>query len=217
VTDSPRRWTVLSGFAFVGLFIAGLILLGDALGSVGDSDEQFVSYFGSNANHARDIVGAYTLTVAGLAFVVFLAHVCAALREHSGRELPLVAFGAALACAALLMAAAAALSAIATSHAVAGLFDEPPHEFSADTSRLATQFGYMLLVFAMWAAAACIAAISLATRAAGLFPTWLVVFGYVAAFALLFSFFFIPAVALPLWVLATSIALARGSSLTTSR
>jgi uncharacterized membrane protein len=89
------------------------------------------------------------------------------------------------------------------------MFDEERHEFGPDVSRLGTQFGFMLLVFAMWAAAACIAAVSHAARSVGLFPGWLAGFGFVAAFALLFSFFFMPAAALPIWVLVVSLVLSR--------
>jgi hypothetical protein len=124
----------------------------------------------------------------------------------------LVTLGAGFISVALLFAAAAALSAVPTSLAYAAIFDEERHEFGADVSRLATQFGFMLLVFAMWAAATCIAAISLAARRAGIFSGWLVGFGFIAAFALLFSFFFLPAAALPLWVFVVSVWLLRSSA-----
>ena len=207
---NDNRWLALSGFVFVALFVTAVLVSGGQLGSAGDPDEQFVSYFSDTSNRVRDIAGAYVLAASGMAFVVFLAQMYTTLREHAvGRVLPLTALGAGLIFIALLLAAAAALSAVPTSMAYADLFDEERHEFDADVSRLATQFGFMLLVFAMWAAAACIAAISLAARRAGIFPGWLAGFGFVAAFALLFSFFFMPAVALPLWMLAVSIAMAR--------
>ena len=207
---NSNRWLAISGFAFVALFVAAVIVSGGQLGSAGDPDRQFVSYFNNASNRARDIAGAYVLAAAGLAFAVFLAHMYAALRERSAqRALPLVALGAGLVFVALLLAAAAALSAVSTSMAYADLFGEEWHEFDADVLRLATQLGFMLLVFAMWAAAACIAAISLAARTAGIFPAWLVAFGLIAAFALLFSFFFLPAGALPIWVIAASLHLAR--------
>ena len=207
---NSNRWLAVSGFVFVALFVAAVLVSGGQLGSAGDPDEQFVSYFSDTSNRVRDIAGAYVLAAAGLAFVVFLAHMYATLRERSGgRGLPLIAFGAGLVFVALLLAAAAALSAVPTSHAIAAIFDEERHEFDADVLRLATQLGFMLLVFAMWAAAACIAAITLAARTAGIFPAWLVGFGLVAAFALLFSFFFLPAAALPIWVVAASLHLVR--------
>ena len=207
---NSNRWLTMSGFAFAALFVAAVIVSGGQLGSAGDPDRQFVSYFNNASNRARDIAGAYVLAASGMAFVVFLAQMYTTLREHAvGRVLPLIALGAGLVFVALLLAAAAALSAVPTSMAYADLFDEERHEFDADVSRLATQFGFMLLVFAMWAAATCAAAISLAARATGTFPAWLAGFGLVAAFALLFSFFFMPAAALPTWVLVVSLVLSR--------
>ena len=207
---NSNRWLAISGFAFVALFVAAVIVSGGQLGSAGDPDEQFVSYFSDTSNRVRDIAGAYVLAASGMAFVVFLAQMYTTLREHAvERALPLIALGAGLVFVALLLAAAAALSAVPTSMAYAAIFDEERHEFGPDVSRLATQLGFMLLVFAMWAAAACIAAISLAARAAGVFPAWLVGLGLVAAFALLFSFFFMPAAALPIWVIAASLHLVR--------
>jgi len=210
MTDADRRLAAASGFAFTALFVAAVLVSGEQLGSVGDPDRQFVSYFNDTGNRMRDIAGAYVLAASGMAFVVFLAQMYTTLREHAvGRVLPLTALGAGLIFVALLLAAAAALSAVPTSLALAAIFDEERHEFGPDVSRLATQFGFMLLVFAMWAVAACIAAISLAARATGIFPAWLAGFGLVAAFALLFSFFFMPAAALPIWVLAVSLVLSR--------
>lgn len=213
MTESSRRWAAASGFAFVGLFIAAVLVSGGQLGSAGDPDRQFIAYFSDTSNRVRDIIGAYFLVAAGLAFVVFVANLHAMLPERSGqRALPLIAFGGGLVFVALLFAAAAALSAVPSSLAYAAIFDEERHEFGPDVSRLATQFGFMLLVFAMWAAAACIAGISLAARSAGMFPRWLAGVGFVAAFALLFSFFFMPAAALPLWVLVVSIVLLRSEA-----
>jgi hypothetical protein len=205
-----NHWLVASGFLFVALFVGAVMVSGEQLGSVGDPDQQFVSYFDDTSNRARDIAGAYVLAAAGLTFVVFLAHMYSTLRARSGQTaLPLIALGAGLVFVALLLAATAALSAVSTSMAYADLFGEEQHQFGPDVLRLATQLGFMLLVFAMWGAAACIAAISLAARSAGIFTAWLAGLGFVAAFALLFSFFFLPAVALPIWVLAVSVMLLR--------
>ncbi len=212
MNQSSQRWAAAAGFAFVGLFVAAVLVSGEQLGSAGDPDRQFIAYFSDTSNRVRDIAGAYVLAAAGLAFAVFLAHVCAALLDTGGRALALTALGAGLIFVALLFAAAAALSAVPTSLAYAALFDEERHEFGPDVSRLATQFGFMLLVFAMWAAAGCITAISLAGSGAGIFPGWLAGLGFVAALALLFSFFFMPAAALPIWAFVVSVWLLRSSA-----
>jgi hypothetical protein len=81
VSESARRWAAASGFAFVGLFVAAVLVSGGQLGSAGDPDRQFVSYFSDTTNRVRDIVGAYFLVAAGLAFVVFLANMHAMLPD----------------------------------------------------------------------------------------------------------------------------------------
>ncbi len=127
MTDG-NRWLAVGGFAFVALFVAAMIASGGQLGSAGDPDRQFVSYFNDTGNRARDIGGAYLLAAAGLAFVVFLAQMYTTLRERAvGRLLPLTALGTGLIFVALLFAAAAALSAVSTSLAFAAIFDEERH------------------------------------------------------------------------------------------
>jgi hypothetical protein len=106
-----------------------------------------------------------------------------------------------------MLVAAASLSAVSTSLLVSDMFGEEPHEFGPAASRLATQIGFMALVISMLAASLFLAATTLASRATRLAPSWLVWLGYVAAAALLLSFFFMPAAALPLWALATGLAL----------
>lgn len=203
-----RRWAAASGFAFAGLFVAAILTLGEQLGSAGDADRHFEAYFSETSNRVRDIVGAYVLVAAGLAFVAFIANLFALLPDRARGAPALIALGTSFVFAALLLAAAAALSSVATSLAYASMFDEDPHEFGPDAARLATQFGFMLIVFAMCAAAACIAATSLAGRSVGV-PVWFVAFGLVAALALLLSFFFMPMIALPVWVVVVSAWLVR--------
>jgi hypothetical protein len=205
---AETRWAGLSGLAFAVLFVAGMLLLGDQLGSVGDSDRQFISYFEDAANRTRDIVGGYVLAAAALSLLIFAG----GLHSLVAREAPvisLVGMLAATASAVLMLVAAASLSSVSTSILVSDMFDEEPHEFGPAASRLATQIGFMALVFSMLAASLFIAMTSLASRATRLLPSWLVWLGFVASAALLLSFFFMPAAALPLWALATGLALVR--------
>jgi hypothetical protein len=185
-----------------------MVLLGDQLGSVGDPDEQFVAYGHESGDRARDLVGAYALAAAGLTLMVFAARLHSVVDGGSGAA-RMTALVAAAATAVLLLGAAAALNAVSSSILIADLFDERPHEFGADASRLATQLGYGLLVFSMLAAALFVSATSIAASAANVLPRWLVRLGFAAAGVLLFSFFFLPAAALPLWVVAASASLLR--------
>ena len=188
-----------------------MILLGDQLGSVGDPDSQFMSHFSDSGKRAKDIVGAYLLACAALAFLLFLAGLSAFLRTESDRiaAVAQVSMISGLAFVAALLVGAASLSAVSSSVAYADLFGEPSHQFGADVTRLATQLGFMLLVFGMLAAALSIAAICASALQTSIFPGWLAWLGIAAAAVLLFGFFFIPIFALPVWVLAVSLSLLR--------
>lgn len=61
-----RAW---SGIGFAVLFFAGLLPLGDLLGSFGDSDATFVAYFAKDSNEVGALVGGVGLALAGLAFL----------------------------------------------------------------------------------------------------------------------------------------------------
>ena len=63
------RSASLSGFAFVVLFVGGVIPLGDLLGSIGDSDATFETYFSSTSNRIGNIVGGVLLGAAGFVFL----------------------------------------------------------------------------------------------------------------------------------------------------
>jgi hypothetical protein len=201
-----HRWTAASGFLFAVLFVVAMALLGEQLGSVGDPDRQFRSYVANESNRARDIAGAYVLVAAGIAFMLFSARASTLLagdRDHQVARH--VAFGAGIAVTGLVIAAAAALSAVSTSLSYAAMFDEERHEFGPDVTRLATQLGFMLLVLAMWAAATCIVALAYLARTAAGLPVLLFAVSLAAALALLLSFFVLPAAALPLWTVLLAI------------
>lgn len=202
---ADRRWIAISGAAFVVFFVTALVMLGDQLGSVGDPDRQFISYHADVGNRAQDIAGAYLLIGAAVAFLAFMTHIYALLRRTDDASiLPIVALASGVALVVMLVAAAAALSAVSVSLAFADVFGEEPHQFGPDVSRLATQLGFLSLVFGMLLASSTVAATSLSAMKSAVFPRWLIWLGLVAAVVLLFSFFFLPVVALLIWVLVVS-------------
>jgi hypothetical protein len=80
----------------------------------------------------------------------------------------------------------------------------------ADFARQLTQLGMgAILAPGALAAAVFIAATSRLGAAAGLFPKPVAVIGYVAAVLLLFGAFFLPFLALPIWVIVVGITLFR--------
>ncbi len=70
----PDRSAAASGVAFVVLFIGGLVPLGGLLGSFGDSDVTFETYFASTNNRVGNIAGGALLGAAGFVFIWFLNH-----------------------------------------------------------------------------------------------------------------------------------------------
>ena len=209
---TERRWFAFSGVAFAALFIAGALTLGELAGSVGDSNATFIAYYDDEGNRARDIAGAYLLAAAGLVFLWFLASLRRRLRTTVDETsvLPSVVLGAGIAFVAMLFAAAASLATVNISITFGAIFDEESPVLGGPEMAVLPQFGYVLLhVYGAFAASLMIAASSLAGSRGGLFPAWLIWLGYVAAFLLLFAIASLPLFALPIWVLAVSLAILR--------
>jgi hypothetical protein len=204
------RWLVLVPAAAYALcFAAAVVLLGEQLGSVGDSDRQFDAYVGNEDNRLRDIAGAYALAAAGLAFLWLIEAGARRLpRGESGIALSLARSTAAI-YAGLMAAAAAALSAVAWSLTFSDIFDEEPHTFSAETARLATQLGLGCIIFGALAAGASIAAYSAEALARNDLPRWAAAAGCVTAAAQLLAVFYMPMMLLPLWALVAGVVLSR--------
>ena len=67
----------------------------------------------------------------------------------------------------------------------------------------------MILLFGMFGAIALIDAASIVILRTGVLPRWLAWLGFVCAVVLLFGVVFLPMIALPIWLIATSIVLFR--------
>jgi len=203
--DRGRAW---SGIAFAALYVAGLLPLGDLLGSFGDSDETFVVFFASDSNRAGALLGGVVLALAGLTFLWFLSNLRLSI-EGSG-PLPGVVTAAGTSFVVLLLVATAALVTVPFARIFGEALDT--ESILVASEALLPQFGYVLLaVLAMWAAAAMILAVTLAARAHGLFPRWLVRLGFAAS---VFVFLFGPSVmgllGVPVWALAVGLHWLRG-------
>jgi hypothetical protein len=208
---AEKRWFAVSGVAFAVLFVAGALSLGELAGSVGDSNATFVSYYDDEANRARDIAGAYLLAAAGLAFLWFLTSLRRLLRTPGDDTsmLPTIVLVAGIAFVSMLFAAGAALSTVNVSITFGAIFDEHGVLGGSEMAVL-PQLGYVLMhLYGAFAASLMIAAASLAGSRGGVFPAWLVWLGLIAAVLLLFAIASLPIFALPVWVLAVSIAVLR--------
>ena len=195
-----RAW---SGVAFAVLFVAGLLPLGDLIGSFGDSDATFTAYFAKGSNRSAAVLGGVALALAGIAFLWFLSHLRLSI-DRSGALAGVVAATGTI-FVALLFVATAALVTVPLARIFGEAFDET--SVLRSNEALLPQLGYVVLtVFAMWTAAAMILATTLSARGRGILPRWLARLGYGAS---AFTFVLGPSViglfGLPVWVLGVSI------------
>ena len=207
----------MSGVAFALLFVAGILALGELSGSVGDSDETFISYYADSGTRARDIVGGYLLAGAGLSFLWFLNHLRGRLStaESGPAGLSGVAFASGVVFVVILFAAGAALATVNVSLTFGEIYGEEGRQLEGPEVSILPQLGYVLLfVYGGCAAALTIAATSFATLRSGAFPAWLAWVGFAAVVLLLFAMAVAPIFALAVWVLAVSFVIFRDGEVT---
>ncbi len=197
----------LYGIGFVVLFTVALTaLLGELFGAFADSAESFTPYFDSSAQRIRHGLGAYLLAASGIAFLAFAVTSTAS----AGGVLDLasevrIARLAAAVFAAVVGIAAAALATVSLSVGFGQITGDPGIR---DGQELLPQLGYVLIVVpgALSAALTIWLIARVGARTAAL-PRWVTIGGYIAAAALLLSFYTLPLLLLPLWVVAASIGL----------
>jgi len=184
------------------LFFVGVLPFGELLGSFGDSDATFVAYFAKDSNEVGALVGGVGLALAGVAFLWFLSHL--RLCVDGPGPLPGVVTTAGTTFLVLLLSGTAALVTVPYARTFGGGFGE--ESILVGNEALLPQLGYVLLAFlAMWAAAALILAVTLATRSTGAFPRWLVRLGFVASgFVFLLGPSVMGILGVPVWALAVS-------------
>jgi hypothetical protein len=189
-----------SGSAFVGLIIVSAVMYGDLMGAFGDPDHVFAEHYASEANRRNDIIGAYLLAFAGLAFLVFSRTFGARAEDAPAAIWPHIAAAVGALFSGLLITAAAALSAVSLSIVFGeGFGDERP--FNSGYA-IVPQLGTVLLVVAApLAAAAFILAVTFARPGLSAVD---MVFGLACAVALVFGVLYIPLLALPVWVLVAT-------------
>jgi len=204
----PDRTGAASGVLFVVLFIGGLIPLGTLLGSFGDEDATFDTYFASSSNRVGNIIGGVLLGASAFVFLWFLHHLRQWLEAEDNRAATLtnIMFSAGLVFVVLFLVGTAALVAVPITLAFGDLTGTD-NVLKAGQAVL-PQLGYVVLaLYALWAAAVMVAVATVSARRSGFFPRWLCRLGFVATgFLVLLGFsggmaFF----ALPVWVLAVSV------------
>jgi hypothetical protein len=200
---------------FAVLFFAGLLPLGDLLGSFGDSDATFVAYFATDSNRIGSIVGGFVLALGGLSFLWFLSHL--RLATIGTGSLPGVVSAAGTTFVVLLLVGSASLVTVPYARTFGGAFDDDATLVGSEA--LLPQLGYVLVaVFAMWAFAALIVAVTVAARHSRTFPRWLVRVGFASAvFVFLLGFSVGGLMGVPVWSLCVSIHWLREARKTSRR
>ncbi len=202
-----RAWSAI-GFAV--LYVAGFVPLGELLGSFGDPDEAFADYFANDSNRIRAVLGGVGVALAGLAFLWFLANLHSSVKRVG--PLPGLVSAAGITFVVLLFTGTAALVTVPYARTFGAAYGDDSILLIGEA--LLPQLGYVLLaVLAMWTAAVFIVATTLAARANGSFPRWLVRLGFVAAvFVFLLGSSVMGLLGVPVWAFAVGIHWLRSGS-----
>jgi hypothetical protein len=203
-----HRWWYLSGVGFAVALVVGFMMSAGAYPEDNNaSDADWIKVLASKSDRTTIIIGGYLLFVAGLLFLWFAASIRTALRSEdpSDSVLASVASASAIVFVTLFFVGALALVSVPASITF-GDSTIPGADFARQLSQLGV--GAILAPGAL-AAAVYVASTSRLGAVAGLFSRGVTIVGYVAAVALLFSAFFLPFLALPIWAIVVGIALAR--------
>ena len=201
------RWGgPVSGVLFAILLVAGVLLMNSSTPADDDPDDEFIQFYDDSGNRIEQIVAAYLLAGAGLAFLWFLNHLRRRLTMAAGVDwLGGLMAGSGVIFVALLFAAATAWVIISGSLEFGSTEIE---QIDPSLMRILPQMGFgLLLIFGALSAALCITAASWAIIRTGALPSWLAWLGFLAAVALIFAVIFLPLIALPIWAVAASVAL----------
>ena len=199
-------WTPLAGLAAAVTFVVGVASAANSP-DTDDSDAKVLAWYANHGHRVGVIVGAYLLAFCGLFLIWFGAGLRERLRaaEGPGGRLANIALAGAVLCVAGLWVGAAALAAVPAGESFGGT----PLS-NADVARFLPSLGFgMILLFGMFGAIALIDAVSIVILRTGVMPRWLAWLGFVCAIALLFGVVFLPMIALPIWLIATSVVLFR--------
>jgi hypothetical protein len=199
-----ERWAPIGGIIFVVLMVVGSMLVGD----VPDPDapeQEIATYLGNNADHMRNIAGAYLWVVGALAFIWFLTRLRNDLRRAEGGTgaLTNVVFGSGVAFAAVWMVSATMFASVAYASA---LRDAPVRD--PDLVRVLPPMGRLLLLLGGgFAGLLVLLAVSVVILSTGVYPRWLAWLGILAAMVLLFDVLYLTIFPFWGWVLIASVVM----------
>ena len=188
------------------LFVVGFLMVSDSP----DGDEsnlKWIRYYASSSNRRQIVIGVILLTVAAIAFLVFLGVLREWLRGAAAGSswIATLVFASGLVFVAMLAVFALGQGSVAASVA----FGDAPVPRDADLMRtfVSAGFGAMLL-FGATTAGLLMFITSILSGRASLLPKWLVVSGYVAGVIVFFGgLLFLPVILFLLWMLVVGIVM----------
>jgi hypothetical protein len=206
---TPRRdfWTPTAGVLAAITFLVGVVMVSNSPDS-DDNNAQIIEWYADHGHRVTVIVGAFILAFCGLFLLWFAAGLRQRLRLAEGGEgrLSNVALGGAVLLIGLLWVGASLLAAIPAAESLGGVNALTV----SDVGRFLPQAGFgAILLFSMFGAIAMIDATSVVIWRTDVLPRWLAWLGFVCGVVLLFGVVFLPMIALPIWLIATSIVLYR--------
>jgi hypothetical protein len=195
-----QRVAPWAGFLFVIVFVIGTAL-GTDTPMPDEEDSEIITYYEDSGNQTKQLIAAYALTLAGLAWLVFLEGLRERLERVEGQPAGLsrLGYAAGVLTTAMLFILAVSIAAVAGGAAFA---DAP---VDAGVARFVEQIGFgAFLIGGLLSAALLITTTSVVTWRTNVLPRWTAWLGLVAAIVLLFGVFFITGIALLVWVLIIS-------------
>ena len=203
-TAPVDRRGAVAAFAFAALFIVGLLLVASTP-EYSVPDNEYEAWFEDGANRTGQLIGVIALVLAGFCFLPLARAASDWVRR--GRDSAEHTFDIVL--AAIFMTLVTVGGLITGHGSVAVEIGDTPVP-SADVVRSGEQIGYGVVLFAASLVAAwLIGRLAITARRTGSAPNWFVLLSAVTAVALIFGSLFIPVVLLPVWAVATGLALLR--------
>lgn len=198
-----QRWIPLTGIVFVVLFLV-VVMIGFGP-DTSKSDEYLLNWFSDSGHQTTQVVEAYLLGLAGVAFLLFMHRLRSTVAAAEGtdqRFAPIIWAGAIVFTAGLaVMAASSTAIAIGSKYGGADVTN-------ADLIRTFPQLGFVaLLVGGGLALTLAVLATAVASFRLAIFPTWFNWLTVLCGISLLFALAFVPLLVLAIWIVAGSLVL----------
>jgi hypothetical protein len=197
-----QRIVPLSGPLFVVFLLASIVLTAVPGGDEGN--EELLAWYTDSGNRISAMFSGYLLVLAALSLLVFALHLRWLIGRSSGEGnvLGTAALAGGLGAALFLVATSVALAAIPASVELA----DGPVPVTPDVPRAINSVGFdLMLIGAMFMAIFMIVATAVASAQHDIFPRWFTWLSGVCAFSLVFAAVWLPALALPIWMLTASV------------